>query len=130
MNKPRIEGSSNLAALARINPCAANDYAGAILRELKELAVRCSVADPLTSAEDVFAQVHALKNAVSPTGDRKLIEACAEISANAALLDRRREIAVAFLAIIEATISAVMDYRNELATASSTEASASRLSGL
>lgn len=127
----KIDPGSSLATLARINPAAATNYADAILQELDEIVKHCTVADPTTSAEELFAQVHALKNAVAPTGDHALIGACTGLLGPLMQGERRAEMATQFRLVAAAAAIAVADYRRDVGPmASSAAASSSKPSGL
>ncbi|MBO9879567.1 hypothetical protein [Xanthomonas sp. D-99] len=127
----KIDPASNLATLARINPGAAANYAAAILHELDEIVKRSTVGDPTTSAEELYAQVHALKNAVAPTGDHVLINACASLLGPLMQAERRTEMATQFRFVASAAAMAVADYRRDVeAMASSAAVNLSKPSGL
>ncbi|MBV6800004.1 hypothetical protein [Xanthomonas euvesicatoria] len=127
----KIDPGSNLATLARINPLAAANYADAILQELDEIVKHCTVADPTTSGEELFAQVHALKNAVAPIGDHALIVACTGLLGPLMQGERRAEMATQFRLVAAAAATAVADYRCDFrSTASIAAASSFKPSGL
>lgn len=131
MSIKHVDCASNLVTIAKINPAIALDYAAAVLEELADVVDHCNVADPAVLPEQVYVQVHALKNAVLPTGDRTLIDACTDLMSAASQPGLRSQLATKFLAIAATATSAVTTYRDELvAAASSAAANPPKSSGL
>lgn len=77
--QPQVEPGSTLDAMAALNPASVASYTDAVLGEIGRCIERCSIAAPGADESEILEQIHALKNALAPTGSPELLKACEQL---------------------------------------------------
>lgn len=109
-----VEQGSQLAIMAEVNRAAGMRYADALLSELEGLLAACTKGDVAASPVAAFEHIHALKNAVIPTGCEQILSACTDLHIRAAWSREQVEFKADFTAIAQATQDLIRAFRRAL----------------
>ena len=107
----KVGSASPLNTMAQLNPVACARYADALLKELDDATIHCTIGDAATPLVDAYKQIHALKNTVAATGCPSLLAACGSLQANASGGLARAEAESVFLHIARATRRLILGFR-------------------
>jgi hypothetical protein len=107
----KVEPGSQLDTMARLSPAARVRYVDALLKELDDAIASCTISHASTSADDAYEQIHALKNAVIPTGCQALLAACHQLQTSACETACRGDLEAGFIGIARNTRRLILAYR-------------------
>lgn len=112
--QPQIEPGSTLDTMVALNASAALTYLDVVANEIKQAIGANKIVDPETTTTQVLEQIHSLKNAIAPTGSRKLLKDCEQLRLDAIRCIPRAELAQGYKAVGSAAILLLRNYRRIL----------------
>lgn len=122
----KIEPGSQLATMAGYGGVQYESYRAALLKDLVDATAACALALATASYAEAYEQIHALKNATSPTGCLILRMACDGLTADLAAGKLRAELVDQVHAIATETRKLILSFRPHSIGHASANADSSR----
>ncbi|CTP93093.1 hypothetical protein [Xanthomonas graminis] len=115
--QPRVQPGSMLDLMLSINSDSVPNYVAAVLGEIERCIGTCTIQVPDTSEENILDQIHALKNALAPSGAAQLLQACERLRSEVCHGADRIVVARRYQAVANAALKLVKGFRETLAEA-------------
>ncbi|CTP83212.1 hypothetical protein [Xanthomonas graminis] len=115
--QPRVQPGSMLDLMLSLNSDRVPDYVAAVLGEIERCIGTCTIQVPDTSEESILDQIHALKNALAPSGAAQLLQACERLRSDVCHGVDRIVVARRYQAVANAALKLVKGFRETLAEA-------------
>lgn len=112
--QPRVQPGSMLDLMLSLNSDSVPDYVAAVLGEIERCIGTCTIQVPDTSEESILDQIHALKNALAPSGAAQLLQACERLRSDVCHGVDRIVVARRYQAVANAALKLVTGFRETL----------------
>jgi len=112
--QPRVQPGSMLDLMLSLNSDRVPEYVAAVLGEIERCIGTCTIQVPDTSEESILDQIHALKNALAPSGAAQLLQACEQLRSDVCHGVDRIVVARRYQAVANAAFKLVTGFRETL----------------